>query len=144
MQIKIKKLHPQAEIPKYHTEDSAGVDIAAAIDEPIVIKPLERKLVPAGFAIEIPKGYEIQIRARSGLSLKHGITAANGVGTVDADFRGEICAILVNLSNQDFTVEPGMRVAQMVLSKFETIEWNEIDTLGDTTRGKSGYGSTGH
>lgn len=144
MKVKIKKLRSNAVIPKYQTVDSAGVDIAAAIDQPIILKPLERKLVPAGFALEIPSGYEIQIRARSGMSLKHGITAANGVGTVDADFRGEICAILVNLSNEDFTIEPGMRVAQMVLSKFETIEWSEIKELGDTERGESGYGSTGH
>lgn len=144
MNVKIKKLRSDAIIPQYHTEDSAGVDIAAAIDGPIVIKPLERKLIPAGFAVEIPKGYEIQIRARSGMSLKHGITAANGVGTVDADFRGEICAILVNLSNEDFTIEPGMRVAQMVLSKYDKIEWNEIEDLGETKRGEGGYGSTGH
>lgn len=144
MKVKIKKLRSDVELPEYHTVDSAGVDLAAAIDEPIVIKPLERMLVPAGFAIEIPKGYEIQIRARSGLSLKHGITAANGVGTVDADFRGEICAILVNLSNQDFTIEPGMRVAQMVLSEYQQIEWDAISNLGETKRGKDGYGSTGH
>lgn len=144
MQVKIKKLRDDVDLPQYHTVDSAGLDLAAAIDEPIVIKPLERQLVPAGFAIEIPKGYEVQIRARSGMSLKHGITVANGVGTVDADFRGEICAILVNLSNEDFTIEPGMRVAQMVLSKYEQIEWDEINELGETERGKGGYGSTGH
>lgn len=144
MQVKIKKLRDGVDLPQYHTVDSAGLDLAAAIDDPIVIKPLERQLVPAGFAIEIPKGYEVQIRARSGMSLKHGITVANGVGTVDADFRGEICAILVNLSNQDFTIEPGMRVAQMVLSKYEQIEWDEINELGETERGKGGYGSTGH
>lgn len=144
MKVNIKKLRPDAVLPQYHTEDSAGVDLAAAIDEPIVLKPLERKLIPTGLAIEVPKGYEAQVRARSGLSLKHGITAANGVGTVDADFRGELCAILVNLSNEDFTIEPGMRVAQMILKKYETIEWQESDELSQTKRGESGYGSTGH
>lgn len=144
MRVKIKKIRPDIQLPEYHTEDSAGLDLAAAIDEPIVLKPLERKLVPTGFAIEVPRGYEVQIRARSGMSLKHGITTANGVGTIDADFRGEICAILVNLSNTDFTIEPGMRVAQMVLSKYETIEWSEATELGETKRGKGGYGSTGH
>ncbi len=144
MKVNIKKLRPGAILPQYHTEDSAGVDLAAAIDEPITLKPLERKLIPTGLAIEVPKGYEAQVRARSGLSLKHGITAANGVGTVDADFRGELCAILVNLSNEDFTIEPGMRVAQMILKKYETIEWQESDKLSQTKRGESGYGSTGH
>ncbi len=144
MRVKIKRLRPNIELPRYHTTDSAGMDLMAAIDTSITLKPLERKLVPAGFSIEIPAGYEVQIRARSGMSLKHGITAANGVGTVDADFRGEICAILVNLSNQDFTIEPGMRVAQMVLSKYEQIEWDERSELGKTKRGEGGYGSTGH
>lgn len=144
MKVNIKKLRKDVQLPQYHTEDSAGVDLAAAIDEPIVLKPLERKLIPTGLAIEVPKGYEAQVRARSGLSLKHGITAANGVGTVDADFRGELCAILVNLSNEDFTIEPGMRVAQMILKKYETIEWQESGELSQTKRGKSGYGSTGH
>ena len=144
MKVKIKKLRNDIELPQYHTVDSAGVDLAAAIDEPIVLKPLDRKLIPTGIALEIPKDYEIQIRARSGMSLKHGITAANGVGTVDADFRGEICAILINLSNKDFTIEPGMRVAQMVLSKYEKIEWDEKNEINDTDRGKSGYGSTGY
>lgn len=144
MKVNIKKLRADAVLPQYHTEDSAGVDLTAAIDEPITLKPLERKLIPTGLAIEVPKGYEAQVRARSGLSLKHGITAANGVGTVDADFRGELCAILVNLSNEDFTIEPGMRVAQMILKKYETIEWQESDELSHTKRGESGYGSTGH
>lgn len=144
MRVKIKRLRTNIELPQYHTIDSAGMDLMAAIDTPITLKPLERKLVPAGFAIEIPVGYEVQIRARSGMSLKHGITAANGVGTIDADFRGEICAILVNLSNEDFTIEPGMRVAQMVLSKYEKIEWDEINELAQTKRGEGGYGSTGH
>lgn len=144
MKVNIKKLRDDVELPLYHTADSAGVDLAAAIDEPIILKPLERKLVPTGLAIEVPKGYEAQIRARSGMSLKHGITAANGVGTIDADFRGEVCAILINLSNEDFTIEPGMRVAQMVLSKYEQITWDEVGKLGDTDRGEGGYGSTGH
>lgn len=144
MKVHIKKLRDDVELPQYHTEDSAGVDLAAAIDDPIVLKPLERKLVPTGLAIEVPKGYEAQVRARSGLSLKYGITAANGVGTIDADFRGEVCAILINLSNEDFTIEPGMRVAQMILKKYETFEWQESDELGQTGRGKGGYGSTGH
>lgn len=144
MRVKIKRLRSNIELPQYHTTDSAGMDMVAAIDEPIILQSLERKLVPAGFAIEIPVGYEVQIRARSGMSLKYGITAANGVGTIDADFRGEICAILINLSNEDFTIEPGMRIAQMVLSKHEQIEWDEINDLGQTKRGEGGYGSTGH
>lgn len=143
MQVKIKKLRDDVGLPRYHNIDSAGVDIAAAIDEPIVLKPLERKLIPTGFSLEIPTGYEVQIRARSGMSLKHGITTANGVGTIDADFRGEICVILVNLSDEEFTIEPGMRVAQMVLSKYEQIEWDETNNLSETERGEGGYGSTG-
>lgn len=144
MKVKVKRLRKDLNLPNYETQHAAGMDLAAAIDKPVTLKPLERRLVPAGIAVEIPSGYEVQIRARSGMSLKHGITTANGVGTIDADFRGEICAIIVNLSNEDFTIEPGMRIAQMVLSKYEQIEWDETNELGKTKRGEGGYGSTGH
>lgn len=144
MKVKITRLHPKAILPDYQTRHSAAADMAACIDEPITLQPMERRVIPAGFAVAIPEGYEIQVRARSGLSLKHGITTANGVGTVDSDYRGEMGAIMVNLSDKPFVIEPGMRVAQMLLAKCEKMEWEEVDELDETERGRGGYGSTGH
>lgn len=144
MDILIKRLHKNAILPRYQTAQSAAMDLGAAINEPFTLKPLERRVVPTGFAIELPEGYEAQIRARSGLSIKHGITMANGIGTIDADYRGEVGVILINLSNEDFVVEPGMRIAQMVIAKYEKVKLQEVEMLQETERGGGGYGSTGH
>lgn len=144
MNVKILKLKPNAVIPQYQTEHAAAMDVHACLDAPVTIEPFGRTVIPTGFAIELPPGYETQIRARSGLSLKHGITMANGVGTIDADYRGEYGVILVNLGDEPFTVEPGMRVAQIVIAPVERVEWTEVDEVSETARSKGGYGSTGY
>lgn len=131
------------EIPKYQTENSAGVDIRASLDEDLVLKAGEFKLVSTGIYLEIPSSYEVQIRARSGLSIKHGIGLVNGIGTIDSDYRGEIKVPLINFSKEDFTIENGMRIAQMVLSKYEKINFEEVDALSDSERQDGGFGSTG-
>lgn len=131
------------ELPAYATEGAAGLDIRANTTEPIVITPLERQLIPTGLFVAIPLGYEIQIRPRSGMAFKHGITVLNTPGTIDADYRGEIKVLLVNLSNTSFTIEPGERIAQMVLAKHETLSWKTTDILPSTERGAGGFGSTG-
>ena len=142
MEVRITRLRDDAIIPRYASVHAAAMDICAAIDGPVILKPLERAVIPSGFAIALPEGTEMQIRARSGLSLKHGITMANGVGTIDADYRGEVGVIMVNISNESFTVEPGMRIAQALIAKYEKITWNEVDALDEAARGKGGYGST--
>ena len=129
--------------PFYATDASAGMDLRADIEEPIVLGPLERALVPTGIFIELPVGYEAQIRPRSGLATKHGITVINSPGTVDADFRGELRTSLVNLSNVPFEIVPGERIAQMVVARHERVEWEETDALDETGRGTGGFGSTG-
>lgn len=141
MKIKIinKSSHP---IPKYQTELSAGMDLYANIEENITLKSLERKLVPTGLFLELPAGFEAQIRPRSGLALKNGVTVLNSPGTVDADYRGEIGVILVNLSAEEFTVANGDRIAQMVIAKYETAVLEEVTILAETTRGAGGFGST--
>ena len=131
------------DLPKYQTELSAGMDLYANIDEPITLKPLERTLVKTGLFISLPKGYEAQIRPRSGLAFKNGITVLNTPGTIDADYRGEIGVILVNLSSQDFTINDGDRIAQMVIAKHETATWEEVENLDETNRGEGGFGSSG-
>ena len=130
-------------LPEYATALAAGMDVRADNAEPIVLHPLERALVPTGLYMEIPAGYEIQVRPRSGLAIKKGITVLNSPGTVDADYRGELRVILVNLSNEDFTVERGERIAQIVLAKHERIEWEEVAELEASERGAGGFGSTG-
>lgn len=130
-------------LPKYETEQSAGMDIRANLNESIVLKPLQRCLVPTGLYIALPKGFEAQIRPRSGLAIKKGIGVLNSPGTIDADYRGEICIILVNLSAEDFVVEDGERVAQMVIARHEQAEWHEVEVLDETERGTCGFGSTG-
>lgn len=130
-------------LPAYETIASAGMDLKANIEENIVIKPLERKLIPTGLFMAVPVGYEAQIRPRSGLALKKGITCLNTPGTIDADYRGEIGIILANVSNEEFIVEDGMRIAQMVIAKHERAEWQEVATLDETERGTGGFGSTG-
>ncbi len=129
--------------PSYETLASAGMDLRANIDDPIVLKPLERTIIKTGLYIALAKGYEAQVRPRSGLAAKFGITVLNAPGTIDADYRGEIGVILVNVSNDDFTINDGDRVAQMVIAKYEHIEWNEVSELSETSRGAGGFGSTG-
>ncbi|MBO6173026.1 MAG: dUTP diphosphatase [Bacteroidales bacterium] len=129
--------------PFYATEASAGMDLRADLEEPIVLGPLERALVPTGIFIELPVGYEAQIRPRSGLATKHGITVINSPGTVDADFRGELRTSLVNLSNTPFEIVPGERIAQMVIARHERVEWEDVEVLSETERGAGGWGSTG-
>lgn len=129
--------------PAYATENSAGVDLKANIDEPVVLEPLQRAVIPTGLRIALPEGTEAQVRPRSGLAAKHGITVLNSPGTIDADYRGEIGVILVNLSQTPFTVNPGERIAQMVVARYERVEWEETDSLDETGRGEGGFGSTG-
>ncbi|MBO7764506.1 MAG: dUTP diphosphatase [Bacteroidales bacterium] len=142
MEVKIvnKSNYPT---PEYATAHSAGVDLRAAIDEPIVLSSLERTLVPTGIYIELPEGHEAQIRPRSGLAAKHGISIVNSPGTIDADYRGDIKVILVNLSKEDFTINPGERIAQMVIARYEKVEWVEVEQLSESERGAGGFGSTG-
>ncbi|MBI5218533.1 MAG: dUTP diphosphatase [Bacteroidia bacterium] len=142
MKVKIvnNSKHP---LPEYSTVYSAGMDLRANIAKPIILKPLERALVPTGLFIELPRGFEAQIRPRSGLAIKKGITVLNTPGTIDADYRGEIGVILVNLSNDDFTISDGERICQMVIAKHETIEWEKVKTLEITERGAGGFGHTG-
>lgn len=129
--------------PAYATEKSAGMDLKADIPEPIVLAPLERAMIPTGLFIALPDGTEAQVRPRSGLAAKFGISVLNSPGTIDADYRGEIKVILVNLSNEPFTVNPGERIAQMVVAKYEKVEWDEVELLDETQRGEGGFGSTG-
>lgn len=129
--------------PSYATEGSAGVDLKANIDDPITLVPLQRVVVPTGLRIALPKGTEAQVRPRSGLAAKHGITVLNTPGTIDADYRGEVGVILINLSDKDFVINPGERVAQMVLARYERFEWEEVEQLDSTSRGEGGLGSTG-
>ena len=130
-------------LPVYATELSAGMDLRADLESPITLRPLERALVPTGLFIALPAGYEAQVRPRSGLAAKHGITVLNTPGTIDADYRGEIKVILVNLSNTPFEIVPGERIAQMVVARHERVEWDEVEVLDETARGAGGFGSTG-
>ena len=142
MKIKVvNKGHQQ--LPAYATGQSAGMDLRANLDVPIVINPMERKLVPTGLHIALPSGCEAQIRPRSGLALKHGITVLNSPGTIDADYRGEVMVLLVNLSSEPFTVNDGERIAQMVIARYEKVGFEPVDALDDTERGEGGYGHTG-
>lgn len=142
MKIKIinKSKHP---LPQYATPLSAGLDLRANLDTPITLQPLQRCLVPTGLFMALPAGYEAQVRPRSGLAIKKGITVLNSPGTIDADYRGEICIILVNLSAEPFIIEDGERIAQMVIARHEQAEWEETDTLDDTERGAGGFGHSG-
>ena len=141
MKIKIinKSQHP---LPKYQTALSAGMDLYANLEETITLKSLERKLIPTGLFLELPEGYEAQVRPRSGLAIKNGISVLNAPGTIDADYRGEIGVILVNLSTEDFNINNGDRIAQMVIAKYETAEWQEVAEINETARGAGGFGST--
>ncbi len=142
--IKVKIInssrHP---LPKYETDQAAAVDLRANIDMPITLKTLDRYVVPTGISMALPVGYEAQIRPRSGLSAKHGITMMNAPGTIDADYRGQIHVIMVNLSHDDFVINDGDRIAQMVLAKHEVVDWDEVEVLDETVRGSGGFGHTG-
>ena len=140
VQVINKSKHP---LPQYATNLSAGMDLRANLDSPIILKPLQRCLVPTGIFMALPEGFEAQVRPRSGLAIKKGIGVLNSPGTIDADYRGEVKVILVNLSNEPFVVNPGERVAQLVLAKYEKIEWDEVEILDETARGEGGFGSTG-
>jgi dUTP pyrophosphatase len=142
MEIKIVN-KSNNELPAYSTELSAGMDLRAFLPEAVVLKPLERKLIPTGLFVEIPAGFEAQIRPRSGLALKKGITVLNSPGTIDADYRGEVGIILINLSNEDFVIESGERICQMIVASHETVQWNLVEKLEETERGEGGFGHTG-
>ena len=142
MKVKVINRSPFA-LPAYATPLSAGVDLKANLSEAITLKPLERSLVPTGLFLAIPAGYEAQVRPRSGLAAKHGITVLNSPGTIDADYRGEVKVILVNLSPEPFVVEPGERIAQLVVAQCEQVSWEEVERLDETERGAGGFGSTG-
>lgn len=131
------------ELPFYATKAAAGADLKAVLDEPLTLKPLERKVIGTGLKIALPEGFEAQVRPRSGLAAKHGISILNSPGTIDADYRGEIGVIIVNLSNEDFTIHPGERIAQLVVARFEQINWQITESLSQTERGDGGFGSTG-
>ncbi|MBQ5935685.1 MAG: dUTP diphosphatase [Bacteroidales bacterium] len=142
MKVKIVN-HSPYPLPAYATELSAGMDLRADLQEPLVLRTLERAMVPTGLHIELPAGFEAQIRPRSGLAAKHGISIVNAPGTIDADYRGEIKVVLVNLSNEPFTVNPGERIAQMVVARHETVQWEPVEALEESGRGSGGFGSTG-
>lgn len=131
------------ELPAYQTEGAAGLDIRANLEEPIVLAPLQRMLVPTGLFLEIPEGYEVQVRPRSGLAAKHGITVINAPGTIDSDYRGEVKVPIVNLSDESFTIAHGERIAQMIFAKYERVTFQQVEELSDTQRGTAGFGSTG-
>jgi dUTP pyrophosphatase len=142
MKIKIVSKSKHA-LPAYSTDSSAGMDLMANIDKPVRLKPLERALIPTGLFIELPLGYEAQIRPRSGLAIKHGISVLNTPGTIDADYRGEICVIIINLSGKIYTVNDGERICQMIINRHEKVEWDLVESLNQTERGKGGFGHTG-
>ena len=142
MKMKIKKMRKGALLPEYQTAGAAGFDFHACIEEPVVLAPGEIAVFPTGLGVEIPEGYELQVRPRSGLAFKNKVTMLNGIGTIDSDFRGEMQVMLINYGEGEFVVEPGMRIAQGVVSKYAKVEWEEVDELSDTAR-KGGFGSTG-
>lgn len=141
--VKIKLVTKEGNIPKYETTGSAGMDLKATLTEPIMLAPSERKLVPTGLFIELPKGYEAQVRARSGLAIKHGITLINCIGTIDSDYRGELKVPLVNLGTEPFEIKNGERIAQLIVAKYETVDWEIVSELSETERGEGGFGHTG-
>ena len=142
VEVKIVNKSPN-QLPAYSTELSAGMDLRAWLQEPVVLQPMQRALIPTGVYIELPAGYECQIRPRSGLALKRGLTVLNSPGTIDADYRGEVCVILANLSNEPQTIENGERICQMVVARHAPVQWLPVEQLGDTQRGAGGFGHTG-
>lgn len=141
--IEVNLVTKKGNVPAYETLGSAGMDLKATLDEPIVLNPGERMLVPTGLYIELPVGYEAQVRARSGLAIKHGITLINAIGTIDSDYRGELKVPLVNLGQEPFEIKNGERIAQMVVAKYEQVQWKVVDELSETERGEGGFGHTG-
>ena len=142
--MKVKVINrSKHDLPRYETSLSAGMDVRANLSEPIVLKPLARALVPTGLFVELPAGFEMQVRPRSGLAAKFGLTVLNAPGTIDADYRGEVKVILANLSGEEFTINDGERIAQLVVARHEQVEWEQAEELSDTTRGAGGFGSTG-
>lgn len=141
--LKLQKLDENVTIPSYQTEGAAGMDLCAFLKEPVTLEPLERKLIPTGLKMELPKGYEAQVRPRSGMAIKHGITLVNCVGTIDEDYRGELCVPVINLSKEEFTILNGDRIAQMVISPVTKAKIEVVTQLSDTERGEGGFGSTG-
>lgn len=141
--MKVKRLSPLAQLPRYMTEGAAGMDLTAAIDGPLVLQPSARALVPTGLSIALPAGHEGQVRPRSGLAVKHGLSVINAPGTIDEDYRGEVKVALINLGNEAFTIESGMRIAQLVVAPVTRVEVDEVDVLTDTDRGPGGFGHTG-
>lgn len=141
--LKIQRLEHNRILPEYKTPGAAGMDLCAAISEPIELKPLERRLIPTGLKIELEHGYEAQVRPRSGLSIKHGITLINCVGTIDEDYRGEVCVPIVNVSNESYTIQPDERIAQMLITRVDQAEIEVVTELSETVRGEGGFGSTG-
>lgn len=141
--LKIEKLPHNKYLPEYKTEGAAGMDLCAAIEKPITLKPLERTLIPTGIKIELEKGFEAQVRPRSGISIKHGISLVNCVGTIDEDYRGEVCVPVINLSNEEYTIEPQERIAQMIIARVEKAQIKVVQSLSETDRAAGGFGSTG-
>lgn len=141
--MRIKVISSSGILPQYETEGSAGMDIKAYLEEPVTLKPGKRALIPTGLFMEIPEGFEVQIRARSGLAVKHGIGLTNGIGTIDSDYRGEIKVSLINWGEEDFTINNGERIAQMVVSRYEKAELEKVEVISETTRGSGGFGHTG-
>lgn len=142
--LKVKRLENSKSLPEYATQGAAGMDLTAGISEPITLKPLERRLVPTGLIIELPKGYEAQVRPRSGMSIKHGITLVNCVGTIDEDYRGELKVPVINLSDEEYTINSGDRIAQMIIAPVSRVEIEEVKTVEATARSSGGFGSTGY
>lgn len=141
--LKIEKLAHNKNLPEYQTEGAAGMDLCAAIENPVTLKPLERTLIPTGIKIELEKGFEAQVRPRSGISIKHGISLVNCVGTIDEDYRGEVCVPVINLSNEEYTIQPQERIAQMIIAKVEKAQIRVVESLSETARAAGGFGSTG-
>ena len=141
--LKIEKLTHNTYLPEYQTQGAAGMDLCAAIDTPVELKPLERKLIPTGLKIELERGFEAQVRPRSGISIKHGISLVNCVGTIDEDYRGEVCVPVINLSNETYTIQPNERIAQMIIAKVERAKIEVVASLSETARAAGGFGSTG-
>lgn len=143
LNVRIMKTNKNAILPEYQTAQAAGMDLHACIDQPITLMPMERRAIPTGLAVELPVGYELQIRNRSSMGLKYGLSLVNGIGTIDSDYRGEISILLINLGNEPFVIEPNVRIAQAVVAAHERVLWQEVAELNETDRGAGGFGSTG-
>ncbi len=141
--MNVRIITKSGQLPAYETDGSAGMDLRAYLEEPVTLAPMERALIPTGIFLAVPRGYEAQVRARSGLAVKHGIGLVNGIGTIDSDYRGEVKVALINWGSEPFTIENGDRIAQLVIAAYERVDWEETDTLDETERGAGGFGHTG-